>query len=405
MSGLVLATPDTAFEARVRGAFDGRLDGDLRVWNDGLAQGDCVHSVAILSGTGADVVALGPGIPTDEALHLARALDHEHPEISVVIVAPPSAALLRAALHAGARDVIAPDAPDQELRTALRFAIGAASHRKDVLVHHVEPEPAPRRMITVLCPKGGSGKTTIAVNLATGLAHRFPGRVVIADLDLQFGDVASALHLSPEHTIADAAREHQLDATGLKVFLTPHDDELFAMCAPETPVEADSISADTVGHILDLLHESFEYLVVDTASGLDEAALTALERSSDLVLVSAPDVPSIRSTRKELDAIRTITDPQQQLHFVLNRADTRSGVERRDIESTVGLTIDITIPESRAVSLSLNQGLPVVDLDPRAPVSRALLEIVERISPLPVAATPPASTPPPAGRGPFRRRR
>ena len=328
-----------------------------------------------------EVVALGPGLPADSALELARVFDTERPEIGVVIVADPSPGLLRSALRAGARDVIAPDAPESELRAALELALGSASHRRRSLEARHEPAVSTTRVITVLCPKGGAGKTTVATNLAVGLAQRAPGRVVLVDLDLQFGDVASALRLSPDHTVTDAVEAPELDATTLKVFLTPHHGGLFALCAPTSPVDADDIEAGDVQKLLDFLQASFDYVVLDTASGLDESALAALEVSTDLVLLSAPDVPCVRGTRKEIEALQLIGNRSQRWHFVLNRADARTGLSISDIESTVGLQVDVAVPESRMVPLALNQGNAIIESDPRSTPSQALLSLVDRFMP------------------------
>jgi pilus assembly protein CpaE len=389
VSRLVLATENTAFEDRVRRAFDGDLNGDLngdlRYWRDGFLLGDPSRAVKELVDGGAEVVALGPGLPADSALELARVLDSERPEIGVVIVADPSPGLLRSALRAGARDVIAPDASEDELRAALELALGSASHRRRLIDQRAEPAVSTTRVITVLCPKGGAGKTTVATNLAIGLAQRSPGRVALVDLDLQFGDVASALQLSPEHTVTDAVDAPRLDATTLKVFLTPHRVGLFALCAPLTPVDADEIEATDVQSLLELLLASFDFVVIDTASGLDEAALAALEVSTDLVLLSAPDVPCVRGTRKEVEALQMIGNRSQHWHFVLNRSDARTGLSVGDIEATVGLHVDVSIPESRAVPLALNQGSAIVESDPRAAPSQALLTLVDRFAPRPAA--------------------
>jgi pilus assembly protein CpaE len=383
VSRLLLATENAAFEERVRRAFEGDLNGDLRYWRDGFLLGDPARAVSELAGGGAEVVALGPGLPADSAIELARAFDAERPEIGVVIVADPSPDLLRSALRAGARDVIAPDASEHELRTALELALGTASHRRRAADKQLEAAVSTTKVITVLCPKGGAGKTTVASNLAVGLAQRAPGRVVVVDLDLQFGDVASALQLTPEHTMAEAVDAPALDTTTMKVFLTPHRSELYALCAPASPVDADDIEAHDVTRLLEMLMASFDYVVVDTASGLDEATLAALELSTDLVLLSAPDVPCVRGTRKEVEALQLLGNPSQRWHFVLNRSDARTGLGVRDIEATVGLRVDVAVPESRAVPLALNQGSAILESDPRAAPSQALFTLVDRFAPQP----------------------
>ena len=120
--------------------------------------------------------------------------------------------------------------------------------------------------------------------------------------------------------------------------------------------------------ILELLVASFDYVVIDTASDSTRPALAALELSTDLVLLSAPDVPCVRGTRKEVEALQVLGTHTQSWHFVLNRADARDRAQRRDIESTVGLRVDVAVPESRAVPLSLNQGTPMLESDPRSAV-------------------------------------
>ena len=207
---------------------------------------------------------------------------------------------------------------------------------------------------------------------------------MIVDLDLQFGDVASALGIAPEATFTDATRSlDKLDATTLKANLAAHSSGLYVLCAPLTPIEADDVTIEQINKVLTLLIESFKYVVIDTASGLDEHTIAALDFATDLVLVSATDVPSIRSTQKEIDALRSIGKPEQRWHFVLNRADAKTGLTIAAIETAIGINVDVAIPSSRAVPMSLNRGMPVIECDPRAPVSLAMSQLVRRIAPNP----------------------
>jgi pilus assembly protein CpaE len=222
---------------------------------------------------------------------------------------------------------------------------------------------------------------------------------VILDLDVQFGDVASALGLRPDLTLADALKSIEtLDATTLKAHLAVHpQDDLYVLCAPMTPTEADDISVEQIERVIALLSESFRYVVIDTASGLDENTLAALEYATDLLLISATDVPSIRATVKEIEALRVIGKPQHLWHFVLNRADAKTGLTVPAIERTVGINVDVAVPSSRSVPLSLNQGEPLVLSDPRSAVAMAMHQLVRRIAP----TAAPADTRP---SGIFRRR-
>ena len=382
MTRLLLATADRDFEARVRGAFGDDLAGVETFWHDGMPFGDDLDRT--LEGFGdAEVVALGPDLPDHTAIDLARSVDRNRPGVSVVIVAEPSTEMMREALRAGARDVIDPRASYAEIRDALDRAFDAAETRRGAYDGDDDAsEEDVRRVITVICPKGGAGKTTVATNLASGLAQAAPNEVVIVDLDLQFGDVASALHIEPEHTFTDVVRmTDSLDAATLKAYLAPTPDNLFALCAPLTPTDADEISSEHVGQVIDLLSASFKYVVIDTAAGLDEACLSALEYASDFVVLSATDVPCVRNTRKEVEALRLLSNPDQRWHFVLNRADARTGLNIAAIEKAVGLTLDVAIPSSRTVPVSLNQGTPLIVAEPRKPVSLAMAQLVRRVAP------------------------
>jgi len=173
MTGIVLATDSAEFEARVREAFNGSLNGDLRRFGPHLEPGATGGSIGDLAAGDPDVIAVGPGPSIERILETVRVLDRERPEIAVVIVADPTARLWEQALRAGARDVIAPEAPATDVREALERA-RETCHRRRSIGGSDEPQEASHRVIAVLSPKGGSGKTTMATNLAVGLARSAP---------------------------------------------------------------------------------------------------------------------------------------------------------------------------------------------------------------------------------------
>ena len=241
-------------------------------------------------------------------------------------------------------------------------------------------QPRQPKIITVISPKGGSGKTAVASNLAVALAQRCPGRVAAVDLDLQFGDLATAMSLTPEYTLAQLSRTAQIDATTVKLFLTPHDSGLFVLASANDPAEADSITPAHISRVLPLLAQTFDYVIVDTPAGLDERTLAAIERTTDLLLVSSLDVTSIRSLKKAVDALDQLGIPAARL-FVLNRADAKVGLDPADAEKAVGMKIACAIPSTRAIPLSLNLGKPVVVSEPRSPVARQMQQLAQWFAP------------------------
>lgn len=379
-SKILLAATDSVFEERLRGVFKGALNGSLQrvdLGSDMLAQPQ--SAVDLIANAGPEVVALGPAASVEETLAVAQVLDAEHPAISVVLVADRSPEVLEAALRAGVRDVVPAQGNDTDLKESFDRAIEMARRRRSAM--GLDGTSGPRsRVITIVSPKGGSGKTTVATNLALGLAGLNAGKVAIVDLDLQFGDVSTALRLVPEHTISDARTANSLDAMALKLLLTPHPSGVFALCAPDSPAEGEEVRAELASRAVQLLAEEFPYVVVDTSAGITESTLAAIEVSTDLVLLCTFDVPSVRSLRKVVHALDTLGMVHQRRHFVLNRADSRVGLVTEDVEATVGMTVDVAVSSSRVVPLAMNQGSPVLESDPRSPVARQMLELTHRFS-------------------------
>jgi len=369
MTKVVVATTDEDFAVRL-GSSLADLNGDLR-------RIDHLPGEEAPPPRRTQVAFLGPGFDVEDILETASWIDRARPGLRVIIVAEPEPELLRAALRVGARDVLSPNSDGAELKRAYATAMETARTGSD-------PEGSERsRVITVASPKGGTGKTVIASNLAMGLASLHPQKVVLVDFDLLFGDVSNALMLIPEHTLADVARAKNLDGTTLKIYLTPHKGTLFALCAPETPVDAEAVSPEQIPSIIELLTSEFEYVVIDTAGGLDEPTLYALDAATDIVLVTNMDVPSVRGARKFLEIARGLGLMHRRVHVVLNRADSRVGIELEDVSATIGAQVDVAIPSSRLVPVALNSGEPIIESNPRSSVGRKLMELVGRFSDVP----------------------
>lgn len=380
---IILATRDETFEDRVRQAFDGALNGELTSWQEPLEWADPIRAVDAIANLQPDLVAIGPGVEFDEWVGIAQAFDRGHPEIAVVLVADPTPKLWEAALRSGVREVLAPKADDADVRAIFERALGTAVRRKENLLGGATRGPA-GHVVQVMGPKGGVGKTTVSTNLAVGLATVAPRETVLVDLDLQFGDVAHALRLEPDRTSADALKAGaDRDITTLKAFLTPHPSGLYVLCAPDSPAEVDEMEPERVARMVKALGEAFPFVVLDTGSGLDEFTLAAGEMATDFVLVAVTDVPSVRCMRKEVEALDQIGMTTQRRHFVLNRSDRQVGLSFIDIEETVGMSIDVAVPSSVVVTVSMNQGSPLLTNEEISPSSDALFQLVTRFAEVP----------------------
>lgn len=381
MSRFVLITPSVDFDNRLRQAVAGGLQGGVQTLLTGVVPAGPYDLFGQLDQEQPEVLILGPEIPVEDALRLATVLDLQVPDLTVLLVSEPDPDLILQAMRAGVRDILSPSADPTQLRVLLERACQslAGRHRKGQPQQGHNDEG---RVVGVFSPKGGVGKTTIATNLAVGLGKVAPMKVVLVDLDLQFGDVASGLYLEPEHTVTDAVSlAASQDTLVLKAFLTVHASGIYALCAPENPVDADHITPDQVGRLLEQLAEEFQYVIVDTAPGLQEIGLAAMEACTDVVWVSAMDIPSVRGLRSGLDVLRQLDILPEGRHVVLNMADAKSGLTVQDIEATIGAPVDVSVPRSRAVAFSTNRGVPVLQEAKKDPAVKGLEQLVARFDP------------------------
>jgi pilus assembly protein CpaE len=333
---------------------------------------------------------------TGATLALATCLNEQCPALSVVLVSDAGSDVALAAIRAGATDILHPGADAGETVQVLQRALELADVRavQQLGAPPAEELPSTGRVISVVSPKGGVGKTTVATNLAVGLARVAPQATVLVDLDIQFGDVASGLNLDPEYFLPSAVNgPASRDTMVLKTFLTLHETGLYVIAAPESPIEADGISADDIRRLLRALATEFRYVVVDTAPGLSEHTLAVMDETTDVVLLSSMDVPGLRGLRKELETLRTLDLLGQRRQVVINFADPAAGLSVADIEATIGAPVDVMLPRSKAAPASVNLGVPLLQSGARDPMTKQLRILVDRLNDGAAAVKPPRPLP------------
>ncbi|MFE4197480.1 CpaE family protein [Paenarthrobacter sp. NPDC056912] len=377
MSHFLVLTGSAEFEHRLTLSLD--TAHELQVLGAASASGTAADVLSRNVSGPIDVLVIGPDVVTEHWFRLASALDVDYPDIVMVLAAPSNSELTLAALRSGIRDIIDPDSNATQLSLALeRASITAKSRKHSDDSQHTQPRG---RVISVMSPKGGVGKTTVSTNLAVGLAKTAPMGAVIVDLDLQFGDVASGLGLEPNYTINDAVSSAaSADSMVLKAFLSPHPSGAYAMCAPLRPAEADLIKPAQVANLVTQLSLEFPYVILDTSPGLGDVVLAVLELATDGVWVCGMDIPSIRGLNHGLEVLRQLDLMPPSNTLVLNFADKRSGLTVKDVEATVGLPVGMVLPMSRSVPFSTNAGIPLLQSGRRDPVGKGLRTLVEKLA-------------------------
>jgi pilus assembly protein CpaE len=249
------------------------------------------------------------------------------------------------------------------------------------------------KVVTVFSPKGGSGKTVLATNLAVAAARSGQGTLLI-DLDLQFGDSALTLAVTPRATITDlAASAGDVDSEKLKAFVsTDSRTGVSVLPAPQRPEEADMIGQAELAAILRAARNAYDAVVIDTGPLFDAAVLAALDHSDQLLLVSNPEVTSLKNVRIGLETIDRLGFDRERVSLVANRLGAAGGVGHADIEQALDSKIAFELPDDPEVPAAVNRALPVVVADEDSRFARAISELLPLVFPARESSKETAST-------------
>ncbi|HEX7099997.1 MAG TPA: AAA family ATPase, partial [Acidimicrobiia bacterium] len=313
------------------------------------------------------------------------AIHNAAPELILILIAPEvTADLLRSAMRVGISDVIETPLDERKIEAALEQFAGDVlerSRRVTTAVPAEEDDSEHGKVIVVTSAKGGSGKTVTATNLALLLTRHKGKRVVLVDADLQFGDCCLVLQLEPRFTMVNAAHEmHHLDAAMLDSLLTEHPSGLKVLAAPLEPAFADDITTAGLMKMIELLKEQFDYVIVDTASMLDELLLSLIEAGDQVLMVVDMDLPSVKNAKLALETLRLLKFPTDKVQIVMNRANAKARLDEKEIETALKAKISAAVPSDGAVAASVNEGRPVVESQPKSRIAKGFESVAELVA-------------------------
>ncbi len=346
------------------------------------------------------IVLMDINMPDMDGISAVEGINRESALSQVIMMSVQSEAdYLRRSMLAGARDFLTKPFTSDELVSTIRRVYRMGQNRAPVMPLAVPAQQAqiqlvrggaptgPTRsarqgtVITVFGPKGGIGTTTLAVNLAIALQQKPDTAVVLVDASLQFGDVGVLLNLQPTRNISDLSQSiDDLDPESLNTIALAHTSGVKALLAPAHPEHADLVKPEHLKRILDELARQFDFVVVDTATVINEMTLTALDRADRIVLVATPDIPSIKNARLFFEVTDALNYQPSKIMLVLNKMDKRSGITAQMIEENVKHPVSGQLPLDEALVLnSINRGVPFMVDSRTKPIGQAMQQFADRI--------------------------
>ena len=329
-----------------------------------------------LSDSAADMLLVACAGYSDRALLLLDAVSRQNPDLTVVVLGHGSPnGFLRRAFEAGADDIVMlPASRDQ-----VRFEIHKLLARKQG-VDQAAASSDHSRLVCILGPKGGTGKTLTSSNLAVAMAQRGE-RVALIDLDLQFGDVALCLGLPPEKTVYDLAQSPgALDYDKIDAFLATHSSGVRTLIAPRRPDQASAVGAELLREVYSILRNHFDWVIVDTPPGFTAEVITSIDSSTDVVMVGMLDSLSLKNTKLGLETLELMKYDPDHIYLLLNRAHSRVGISQSDVEAVLGRTPDVFIPSDREIPRTVNEGIPIVVARPQSEPAEAFSRLADMLA-------------------------
>ena len=322
-----------------------------------------------------DIFLMG-SCSTGSRYAFAEKVSKQFPNTSIIMM---EAELLEETMHnalfAGAKDVLIKPIDPEKLMNAI-YRIQQLQERT-VVTKAEAPQKKLRKselgqVYTVFSTKGGVGKTFVSINLAASLAKNPEKRVVLVDLDLDFGNAALALNLYPKFTITDVIDDiRHMDSDLIESYLIPHESGIKVLPANLQPNMNDFINAEHIHVILEALRESFDYVIVDMPGRFVETIMPALALADQLLVITTPELSAVRNIKVLLVTLKDLNFPQSKIRIVLNKEDLRGEIKKNDVETTLNKKVDAAIGlDYRRVLSSLNRGVPLVYEYPKNTLSK-----------------------------------
>jgi pilus assembly protein CpaE len=334
-----------------------------------------------------DVVLMDINMPDMDGIAATEQLSSRVPSAAVVMMSVQGEAdYLRRSMLAGAREFLVKPFSSDELTASIRQVYSREKEKagRAAVTQAIRTEDPTQegQVVAVFSPKGGVGRTTIAVNLAVAAAAELGKKVTLVDASFQFGDVAVLLNLNPkDKSMAELVPELEAgrDPDSVDAFTLTHSSGIHVLLAPPSPEMAELITPAGVKHVIEILRQHSELVVVDCAAWFNDTLLGILDLADVVLTVLTLEITSIKNIRLFLEVAEQL-GYSHKIRLVLNRADTTLGIRVADVEHSIGRKVDHTIvSDGRAVVYALNRGVPFVLSNRESQVSQDVFRLATSI--------------------------
>jgi len=364
------------------------------------------EAISMASNLSPDVVLMDINMPEMDGITATEQLSTLVPSAAVVMMSVQGEAdYLRRSMLAGAREFLVKPFSSDELSASIRqvharelekvVRFGARTAVAEPTAHARVGSREPGQVVAFFSPKGGVGRTTMAVNAAAAAAHNLQKKVVLVDASLQFGDVSVLLNLNPKNTsIADLVPELDAgaDIDAVDTFLVKHASGMRVLLAPPSPEMAELVSPASVRRILEALRADYDLVIVDCAAGLNDTTLAVLDVADQIMTVLTLEITSIKNMRLFLEIAERLGYEGNKIRLLLNRADGNLGIRVSDVEQSIGRKVDYSVvSDGRSVVYALNRGVPFVMMSAEAQVSKDVVAIARGLAAAPTSLEAPVS--------------
>lgn len=325
------------------------------------------------------LVIIGPDVPMNVVKDLTTSYRISRPTLGAVLIRRRlDVSTMNDAIQAGVREVVAFD--DAEgLIEACRRSLDISRKLAENSGLSGATVQRSGKIALIFSAKGGCGKTTLSVNLAQALASDPATNVCVVDFDLQFGDVAVALHVEPTKNISNILNSNHIDQLSLRSVLFNKEKNLDLLLAPNNPADVELINADLAAAILNNLRQMYDYIIIDSPPAFTDVILKAFDLADSCLLLTTLDMPALKNLRVSMQTLRSLGLPEELCNVVVNRSDSKAGLTVDDVEDAIGKRVLARIPTSIDVPATTNKGVTIVKRYPKHKVSKEIFMIANTI--------------------------